>query len=122
MTGFDPKRTFDMKPSTLAVAAMAFAAATHVSAQPAWKISEKRAAELVLEAYPGILKKAQMMDPTIATLGSEVRGFAHSGDKVWNVWVHCNSGGRRATFFVHPQTGAIYPIVKPDGPDSANCQ
>src|SRR5262249_10649950 len=104
-----------------AVALLALAASASASAQAEWKISESRAAELVLKAYPGILKNAQLIGPAPATLGSDVAGFARNGEKVWHVRVHCNTGGPHATFFVHPETGAIYPITKPDGPDSVKC-
>ena len=106
---------------TAALTALVLVTTANALAQAAWKISESRAAELVLKAYPGILKNAQLVGPAEATLRSDVPGFARNGQKVWHVRVHCNAGGPHATFFVHPETGAIYPITKPNGPDSARC-
>jgi hypothetical protein len=104
-----------------AIATLALAVVADASAQRAWKISESRATELVSEAYPGIFKNAHLVGPAVATLRSDVPGFARSGEKVWHIRIHCNSGGPHATFFVHPQTGAVYPIIKPNGPESAKC-
>ena len=104
-----------------ALLALALAAATVALAEAGWKISEDKAAELILAAYPGILKNARLFGPVEATLGSDVPGFARNGEKVWHVRVHCNGGGPHATFFVHPENGAIYPITKPNAPDSVKC-
>jgi hypothetical protein len=104
-----------------ALIAIVLMAAATASAETGWKISENKAAELVLEGYPNILRNAQLVGPAQATLRSDVPGFARNGEKVWHVRVHCNSGGPHATFFVHPQTGTVYAITKPNGPDSVKC-
>jgi len=106
--------------SLVAIAAVTLSAAA--SAETGWAISEAKAAQIVLDAYPGILRNAYVFGPVQATLQSEVRGFAHKGQKVWHVRIHCNSGGPHATFFVHPDTGSIYSITEPNGADSVKCK
>jgi len=87
-----------------------------------WRISAEQAAKNILSAYPDILRNAHLFGPVEATLQSDVPGFAKNGDKVWHVRVHCDKGGPYATFFVHPHSGEVYPIVKPGEKGSTKCK
>lgn len=109
-----------MTRALVAIAAVTLAAAA--SAEPGWAVSEARASQLIRDAYPGILKNAYVFGPVQATLQSEIRGFGYKGQKVWHVRIHCNRGGPHATFFVHPETGSIYPITEPNSADSVKCE
>jgi hypothetical protein len=106
----------------LIVAAALGAAVTLSVAGEEWRISKEQAAKNVLSAYPDILRNAHLFGPVEATLQTDVPGFAKSGDKVWHDRVHCDKGGPNATFFVHPYSGEIYPIVKPGEKGSTKCE
>lgn len=86
-----------------------------------WSVSEEAASKAVLDKYPGILQGAYLFGPTVATLKTDIPSFARSGEKVWHVRIHCNKGGPHALFFVHPETGKVYTIMRPGEKDSVRC-
>jgi hypothetical protein len=76
-------------------------------------VSEREAVKAIEIAYPGILQNAYWV-AAMTTLGSDVNGFASKGEKVWHVRIICDKTKTYyARFFAHPQSGAIFSILKP---------
>jgi hypothetical protein len=83
--------------------------------------AERKAAKAIQIAYPGILQNAGFV-AVETTLGSDVNGFASKGEKVWHVTVRCHKTLRvYAKFFVHPQSGEVFSILKAGEKGSAEC-
>src|SRR5690349_7379706 len=106
----------------LVVLALCTGGASMSLADGASRISEVEATNRILSAYPGILRNAHLVATVEATLRSNIPRFAKDGEKVWHVIIHCDKGGQHALFFVHPQSGRIYAIVKPGAKDSVKCE
>jgi hypothetical protein len=84
-------------------------------------VSEREAVKAIEIAYPGILQNAYWVAAE-TTLGSDVNGFGSKGEKVWHVRILCDKTKViYARFFAHPQSGAIFSILKPGEKNSQKC-
>lgn len=90
-------------------------------AQKSWPVDERRASQIVLDAYPGISSNARV-DAAVATFRSRpLPGFADAGPYAWIVMIVCDSGRMHARFFVHPISGKVVVDVQPGGKGSVQC-